>query len=169
VLDFRATAGLDLLPSLLRRANGRIDPEIARSGFEMRAAVGPDMARLAAERRDEPQVAELYALCEDMAQHVGRGNAELAALANLSMRFWATIAQASQNLAYQLAFNTLREAVGSLPGLAGAQEDELRDLRGYRALADAIRRRDGAAAQRTARTHIAIGLAGIASLTRRRS
>ena len=164
VLDFRATAGLDLLPSLLRRANGRIDPEIARSGFEMRAAIGPDMARLAAERRSEPQVAKLYATAEDLAAMT-----DLAQLADLSMTFWAVLAAASKNLAYQLAFNTLREAVSSLPGLAAAQEDELHDHKGYRAIADAVRRRDSAAAGKLARAHIAIGLGGIAGLMRRRS
>lgn len=164
VLDFRTTAGLDLLPALLRRGSGRIDPEIARSGFEMRAAIAPDIARLAAERRDDELVAELTATIDAMAE-----TAELATLAELSMRFWALLAAGSQNLAYQLAFNTLREAVRELPGLAVAQEDELRDLRGYRQIADAVRRRDGAAASRAARAHIAIGLAGITALMRRRT
>ena len=164
VLDFRTTAGLDLLPSLLRRANGRIDSEIARSGFEMRAAIGPDLARLAAERRDDEIVGELTTVVEEMAD-----TTDLAALAELSMRFWAALAVGSQNLAYQLAFNTLREAVRNLPGLAAAQEAELRDLRGYRQLADAVRRRDAATAMRAARAHIAIGLAGITALTRRRA
>jgi DNA-binding FadR family transcriptional regulator len=164
VLDWRTTAGLDLLPALLRRANGRLDPEIARSGFEMRAAIGPDLARLAAVHRDEHIVAELTATVDAMADAT-----DLAALAALSMRFWAALAVGSKNLAYQLAFNTLREAVRELPGLAAAQEEELRDLRGYRQIADAVRRGDGTAASRAARAHIAIGLVGIGALTRRRS
>lgn len=94
---------------------------------------------------------------------------ELARLAELSMQFWAALATGSGNLAYQLAFNTLREAVRHLPGLAAARADELRDVRGYRQIADAVRRRDGAAAARAARAHIAIGLAGILSLARNKS
>jgi DNA-binding FadR family transcriptional regulator len=162
VLDFRATAGLDLLPSLLRRASGRIDPEIVRSGFEMRSVIAPDMARLAAERRDDVVVGALETILETMAEAT-----ELDMLAGLSMRFWAALATGSGNLAYQLAFNTLREAVASLPGLAVAQADELRDLRGYRQIAEAVRRKDAKAAQRAALAHIAVGRAGIAALTRK--
>ena len=164
VLDFRTTAGLDLLPALLGRAGRRIDPEVARSGFEMRAAIAPDIARLAAERRPDGIVAELAELVEAMGE-----TDDLARLAELSMQFWAALATGSGNLAYQLAFNTLREAVRHLPGLAAAQADELRDVRGYRQIADAVRRRDGAAAARAARAHIAIGLAGILSLARNKS
>ncbi|MBA3503650.1 MAG: FadR family transcriptional regulator [Deltaproteobacteria bacterium] len=164
VLDFRVTAGLDLLPSLLRRANGRISAEVARSGFEMRAALGPDMARLTAERRDDRVVAELERLLEEMAAADG----ELGALQQLSLAFWTVVSTSSGNIAYQLAFNTLRESIKDLPGLAHAQAAELRDLRGYRAMADAIRKHDSAAAMRAARTHIGIGLEGIAQMHRKR-
>src|SRR5687768_4817517 len=34
VLDFRQVAGLDLLPRLFRRADGAIQPEVARAGLE---------------------------------------------------------------------------------------------------------------------------------------
>ena len=162
VLDFRASAGLDLLPWMLRRPSGRISAEVARSGFEMRAVIGPDMARLAAERRDDAVLAALDAALTAMAT-----TDQLAVLQQQSLAFWAAIATGSQNVAYQLAFNTLRAAIQDLPGLANAQEAELRDLRGYRAIADAVRRRDGAAARRAARAHIALGLAGIAQLHRR--
>ncbi len=163
VLDFRTTAGLDLLPALLHRSGGRLDAEVARSGLEMRAAIAPDIARLAAQHREDAVVIELAATVEAM----GAAGDELASLAELSMRFWAGLAVGSNNLAYQLSFNTLREAVRHLPGLAAAQGAELRDLRGYRRIADAVRRRDPAAAARHARAHIAIGLTGIVTLTRK--
>ena len=161
VLDFRATAGLDLLPWMLRRPSGRISAEVARSGFEMRAVIGPDMARLAAERRDDEVMAALDAALAGMAF------AELAVLQQQSLAFWSAVATGSNNIAYQLAFNTLRASIADLPGLAAAQADELRDVRGYRAIAEAIRKRDGAAAMRAARAHIALGLEGIAALHRK--
>ena len=165
VLDFRATAGLDLLPSIMRRANGRIAAEVARSGFEMRVAIGPDMARLAAERRGNGVLVMLDAAIEAMAA----AGDELAVLQQQSLVFWGAIATGSENIAYQLAFNTLRESIRDIPGLAAAQAAELRDLRGYRAIAEAVRKRDGAAAMRAARAHIGIGLDGIAQLHRRKS
>ena len=162
VNDFRATAGLDLLPWLLRRPSGRITTEVARSGFEMRAVIAPDMARLCAERGYEAVIMALDAALAAMA-----ATNSLAVLQQQSLVFWAAIATGSQNIAYQLAFNTLRASIADLPGLATAQQDELRDLRGYRAIAEAVRKRDGAAAMRAARAHIAIGLEGIAQLHRR--
>ena len=163
VLDFRTTAGLDLLPSMLRRASGRISPDVARSGFEMRAVIAPDMARLAAERRTDDVVAKLDTTVAAM----GPASGELAELQQLSLQFWGAVAVGSANIAYQLAFNTLRESIKDVPGLAAAQADELRDARGYRAIGDAIRKRDAGAAMRAARAHIAIGLDGIAQLHRK--
>ena len=163
ILDFRATAGLDLLPSLLRR-NGRISAEVARSGFEMRVALGPDMARLAAERRDEHALDELDRILAEMTAAAD----ELGTLQQLSLAFWTVVSTSSGNIAYQLAFNTLRESIKDLPGLAQAQAAELRDLRGYRAIAEAMRKRDGAAAMRAARAHIGIGKGEIAQLHRKR-
>jgi GntR family transcriptional repressor for pyruvate dehydrogenase complex len=161
VLDFRVTAGLDLLPWMLRRPGGRISADVARSGFEMRAVIGPDMARLAAERRDDAVVVALDAAVTTMTT-----TDDLAVLQRQSLAFWSAISTGSGNIAYQLAFNTLRESIKDLPGLAAAQANELRDLRGYQAIAIAVQKRDGAAAMRAARNHIAIGLEGIAQLHR---
>ena len=47
--DFRTHAGLEILPRLIVR-DGGIDPAVVRSILEMRACLGPDAARLAADR-----------------------------------------------------------------------------------------------------------------------
>src|SRR3954468_919322 len=52
VRDFRRYGGLDLLPLLLVRG-GVLDPAIARSILEARLVVGPGVAALAAQRRDD--------------------------------------------------------------------------------------------------------------------
>jgi DNA-binding FadR family transcriptional regulator len=93
---------------------------------------------------------------------------ELAELAELSLRFWGALAAASENLAYQLAFNSLRQVAYELPGMAAAQARELRNLRGYRAIAEAVRRRDSTSAERAAREHIGLGLTGLSTLTAHR-
>ncbi|MBZ0234593.1 MAG: FCD domain-containing protein, partial [Deltaproteobacteria bacterium] len=72
------------------------------------------------------------------------------------------------NLAYQLAFNTLRDAfLGMREAVAAAQQAELRDLAGYRAIARAIDAGDGDAAARAARAHIALGVANLSQLSRK--
>jgi DNA-binding FadR family transcriptional regulator len=162
VLDFRATAGLDVLPHLVR--SRRLDAEVARSGFEMRAAIAPDVARLAAERRDEAALAALDGTLAAMA-----ATSDVEVLQNLSLQFWLALTSASGNLAYQLALNTLRDAMLAMPGLASARANELRDLRGYRAIAEAVRKKDGAAAARAARAHLALGTPGITALRKKSS
>src|SRR5262245_40689983 len=47
---FRQSAGLDMLTTLLVAADGDFDTRVVRSILEMRSALGPDVARLAAER-----------------------------------------------------------------------------------------------------------------------
>lgn len=162
VRDFRTTAGLDLLPRLLRRTDGRPNLAVVRSGLEMRAALAPDIARLAAAHIADPISAALDATVADMA----RPGVELATLQGLSLRFWAILVAASGNLAYQLAFNSLRDAVHALGEvMANAQEDELRDLHGYRQIATAVRRGDHEAAHRAAREHIELGMRGLLGMT----
>jgi DNA-binding FadR family transcriptional regulator len=162
VLDFRTTAGLDLLPRLLRHSTGHPDLAVVRSGLEMRAALAPDIARLAASHVSEPISAALDAVVSEMA----KPEIELAALQALSLKFWGILVAASGNLAYQLAFNSLRDAVGALGEvMANAQENELRDLDGYRRIARAVRRGDHEAAAEEAREHIAIGLRGLLGMT----
>ena len=161
VLDFRTSAGLDLLPRIVRsRVSPRLLLELARSGFEMRAVLAPDVARLAAERGGPAVADDLAAPLADMA-----ASDDLAALQDASLRFWGALALGSGNLAYQLAFNTLREAIEGLRGVADAQATELRDRKGYRAIADAVRKEDGGAAARAARAHIELGMGGLAAFT----
>lgn len=164
ILDYESSAGLDLLPHVLRRPSSHHPAHLIRSGFEMRAAIAPDMARLCAQRSTPDVLRELRLVVEEME----RANNDIAKLQPLSLRFWSAIALGSQNLAYQLAFNTLRETVRDLPGLAEAQAIELRDLKGYRAIAEAVRRTDEAAAARAARAHIELGLDSLLRLSKRR-
>ena len=51
VLDYRASAGLDLLADLIVTPAGSFDTAVVRGIIEMRSALAPDIARRAAERR----------------------------------------------------------------------------------------------------------------------
>lgn len=145
VLDYQATAGLDLLSELLFR-EGHLDAAVARGVIEMRACLGPEIARRCAERGGELA-----------AERVERIVAELAATADLSERqalsleFWSALVEGSRNLAYRLAYNSLRASYDTFRvALVEVLGDELRDLDAFRAIAAAVRAGDGPAAAASA-------------------
>ncbi len=135
VLDYRRSAGLDLLGALMVRADGGVDVTVARSVMEMRRALAPDVARLCALRRDSRTVARLHGVVDAM-----DGAAEdLAQLQSLSLEFWDVLVHASGNVAYQLAFNTLRDTYEQIRGaLVIVMGDEVSDIEGHRAIAQAV-------------------------------
>jgi len=144
VCDYRRRAGLDLLPGLLRTASGRFDPAVVRSVMEMRSALAPDVAALAARRRDPDQLARLRAhaaaLGEAPPDAVGSGSA-------LSC-FWDELVDASGNVAYRLAYNALL-AVADLGGeslgrLLAAEREPFSD---YASLVAAVGERDSEGAR----------------------
>jgi DNA-binding FadR family transcriptional regulator len=149
VLDWRSHAGLELLGELASAGDlGAV--LLLRSVVEMRLAVGIDAARLAATRVTADAAAELVA-------HVDRlsGLAALPDPATLSAEYdalWRMIVRASDNLAYQLADNTLVEALHRYPELSiQLSEPEIADLDAQRALVSAIAAHDEAAAATAAR------------------
>lgn len=148
VLDFRRTGGLDLLSRLMLRG-GELDLDVARSVMEMRAALAPDIARLCARRAsDTPELLEhLDALVREMEA----ARDDLPRLQELSLRFWDELVRGSHNIAYELAFNTLRDTYDRLrEALVHVMEDEIRDLAAYRSIAKAVARRDDVAAKHVA-------------------
>ena len=149
VLDYRASAGLELLPDLLVDEAGGFDPVVVRSVVEMRSALAPDIARLAALRGGRDVAADaLDAIVARMDAVAG----DLPALQALAMRFWSALVDATENVAYRLAYNSLRDTYEKcMDLLTGVLADELGDRNGYGAIATAVRRGDGAAAERLAR------------------
>jgi GntR family transcriptional repressor for pyruvate dehydrogenase complex len=155
VRDFRTSAGLDLLPQLAVDARGRPRLDVLRAAVEMRVAVAPDVARLAAQRSTAAVDAELAAIVTEMDR-----TPALSQRQELSMSFWAVVVRGADNLAYQLAFNSLGKAYDPVrEKIAAAMKAELEDVEGYRAIARAIAARDPVAAEAAARAHITIGLA----------
>jgi GntR family transcriptional regulator, transcriptional repressor for pyruvate dehydrogenase complex len=144
VLDFRESAGLDLLALVAEHAEARegLAPLLA-GVLEMRAGIGADLGRLCAQRADDDVRAELPEIAENLAR-VGKGGE----LLELDQRFWQRVLDGAANLAYQLAFNNLIRAVHarielSLPWLEG--ELARGDYR--RPIAAAIAARDAEAAE----------------------
>jgi GntR family transcriptional regulator, transcriptional repressor for pyruvate dehydrogenase complex len=152
ILDYKRTAGLDLLPALLE-SRTRKDLEVVQSGLEMRAVLAPDIARLAAKRAWPGDLHELEKVVSEM-----RATRDLAELQQLSLRFWAALVHGSGNIAYQLAFNSLRAGMAKMAEkMRYAQHEELRDTDGYAAILRAVKAKDARAAEKAARDHIALG------------
>jgi GntR family transcriptional repressor for pyruvate dehydrogenase complex len=164
VRDFRRDAGLDLLASLLVHPDGTVDVAVARSVMELRACIGPDAARLCALRAVPDLLHQLGQVLDAMAAVPD----DLDARGALDWRFWELVVDGSDNIAYRLAFNSLRDA--SFPeGIRAIHAVELSDLADHRTLVRAIEQGDDAAAERTARRIVVKGAATVAeALTRSR-
>jgi GntR family transcriptional repressor for pyruvate dehydrogenase complex len=113
VRDFRRFAGLDLLPALLVRG-GSVDVGVVRSVLEARLVIGPGVAALAAERRDEAlpvrltETAEAYAGSDDAVERQRH-----------ALAYWDLVVDAADSITFRLLFNSLRAAYEpSLPVLA---------------------------------------------------
>jgi GntR family transcriptional repressor for pyruvate dehydrogenase complex len=158
VLDYRATGGLDLLADLILPAGGAIDAGVVRGIIEMRSALAPDIARRAAERRSDAHLERLDATVTQMRD----AGDDLAALQELAVAFWSELVDASDNLAYRLAYNSLRATYDQCRALfTQVLADEIGDVAGYAAIAAAVRTGNGEGAARRARTLIERGERGV--------
>jgi GntR family transcriptional regulator, transcriptional repressor for pyruvate dehydrogenase complex len=154
VRNYLATGGLDLLSELLFEPNGQVRTVVARSVIEMRSALAPDLSRLAALRADAIQKRRINQVVVEMSKSQG----ELAVLQTLATDFWQAVVEASGNVAYRLAYNTMNktyEKIGVL--LVQVLADELCDLAAYQAIAKAIERGDTAKAEKRASELVAKG------------
>lgn len=161
VRDFRHSGGLDLLTHLLVRDDGSLDVAVIRSVMEMRAAIGPDAARLCARRAVPATVAEIEAAVTDLEEAVG-GGAASAVLGPVDLRFWDLVVDGSDNLAYRFSLNALRAAYRPAEAVVfEVLADELRDVGGHRAVAAAIASGAEAAAHDAARRLLANGTSAV--------
>ncbi len=135
VLDYRSSAGLDLLGPMLLASDGRMVVTVARSLLEMRAAILPPIARLSASRGGRDIGTELSGIVGQMKAHKG----DLERLRHLSFEFWQTTVRGSENVAFQFTFNRLRPPLTTLmKEIVNAFAGELKAVRDYQALATAV-------------------------------
>ena len=162
VLDFRQTGGLDLLTRLLVDADGGPDRAVARSIMEMRQALAPDIARLCAARRSEALVAQLEDIVAEMRDAAQPEREDLDRLQVLSLELWELMVTGADNIAYRLAFNTLRHTYELIrDAMVIALAAELRAVDECAALVRAIADRDEPRARATAETIVARGTEGV--------
>lgn len=161
VLDFRQTAGTDLLASLLVGGQGRVDTQVARSVMEMRSALAADVARLCAKRAGGDVQESLQEVIEQMQAQKD----DLACLQQLALRFWTILVDGSENVAYRLAMNSLVATYRKIQHvLLGVLAEELSDLNAYRAVARAIAEHDEEDAEFYARDLVRMGERRISEL-----
>jgi DNA-binding FadR family transcriptional regulator len=161
VLDFRQTAGLDLMATLLLRSDGALDTDAARSIMEMRSALGPDIARLAALRGAPAAHQALSEITDRMAAATG----DRVALQKLALAYWDVLADACGNLAYRLAYNTLRDSYQTFGALlTEVLAVEHADTPAYRRLTAAIVGREALETETLARDLVRRGEKAIATL-----
>ncbi len=135
VLDFRRTAGLEVLATMVVRGDGQIDTQIVRSILELRTELAPIVGRLAARRAARKHVDAL----RDVVVRMREAKGDSAVLVRLALDFWAHVVEATDNIALQLAFNSLAVSYGSvLEHVHHMMSDEVRATADYDALVDAI-------------------------------
>jgi GntR family transcriptional repressor for pyruvate dehydrogenase complex len=155
VLDYRRNAGLDLLPQLLVRPDGDIDLDVVRSVMEMRSAIGPDAARLCALRANRAGTLRLRAILAAMEAAPDR----LPTLQQLGLDLWDELVEGSGNIAYRLAFNSMRRVYDPVrEAMAEVLADELTDLPRVRALVEAVTQHRDQAAHDAAKALIGRGM-----------
>jgi GntR family transcriptional repressor for pyruvate dehydrogenase complex len=164
VLDFRRSAGLDLLAVMAEHAQGgREFAEYWRSVLEMRAATGADVVRLCTLNAGSEVRRDLVAIATEMDEA-----SDSQRLFALEVRFWERILDGADNIAYRLAFNSLLKGV-LVMGQAGLEWsiEEIRQSSRV-SLATAIASGDAAKAEADTRKMLrqtAEGFAARAGLT----
>lgn len=158
VLDFRRNGGLDLLPRLLVGSDG-FEPKVVRSMMEMRACIGPDVARLAAQRATPDVVRALEGVVEEMGAQT-----EPSDIARLDVEFWDLLVDGAENIAYRLAYNGLRSVYEPVLELVfPVLEEELWDFDARAEIVAAIRDHNPDAAREMTQRLLAKGTAAMSA------
>ncbi|MFT4049654.1 MAG: GntR family transcriptional regulator [Solirubrobacterales bacterium] len=151
VLDFEHTAGLDALALLAEyAAEDLAGARLWRAGFEMRAAIGTDLARLCALRASDATKRELMSIAHQL-----KAAPLDAGIVALDLRFWECMLAGADNIAYRLAYNSLIRSASAAPELQlgwTIKELETSDFR--IPIAQAIADGDSAAAEAATRTSL---------------
>lgn len=142
VLEWSRTGGLELLVDLPKAG----DPGAVRAGYELRACLAQEIAARAAERAGDGDHRRIIAQAQALED--ARTDAErLAAYRDL----WDAAVDATGNIAYRLAYNSLLGAEDTLPEVALALlKTELHDADHQGALVTALLDGDAAGARAAA-------------------
>ncbi|NNH72637.1 FadR family transcriptional regulator [Nocardia uniformis] len=133
VRDFRRFGGLDMLPRLIFR-RGELDYSVLRSILEARAAMGRDVAGLAAERAGADIAPALRATVDELVAHP-----DPIAQQRIALAFWDHLVDAADSIVYRLLYNNLRAVYEpAIEALAGLMAAEVAQADRYRAITEAV-------------------------------
>ncbi|TJY61042.1 FadR family transcriptional regulator [Sinimarinibacterium sp. CAU 1509] len=150
VLDYRMEAGADLLPSLLFDRQGKIQVDVARGIVRMRQVLSPEIAGDAAVHGRDITADRLDAIVDGMVAAIAP-----AELQRLAFEFWDVLVDGSGNIAYRLAFNSLRKTYEPIWDLLTQMLGrDLRKLDTFRQLAALVRQGAREEAMHCAREYI---------------
>lgn len=162
VRDFRRFGGLDMLPRLIFR-RGELDHSVLRSILEARAAMGREVAGLAAERSGAAVAPALRATVDELVAHQDPVAQQRAALA-----FWDHLVDAADSIVYRLLYNNLRAVYEpAIEALAGLMAAEVARADRYRAITDAVAAGDGPTARTAATDLLSLATTEFATFIRR--
>jgi len=119
VNDYRKEGSLAMLTSLVQYHNGRLEPNLLQGMLEMRQLFEVETARLAALRRSEDHLRELFRLLKE------EGEADVndvERITGLDFRFHHLIAMTSGNMIYPLLLNSFKQVYTNLAGLFFSEE-----------------------------------------------
>jgi len=150
VLDFLHSARVDLLSRLMVNPSGKVDPKVARSVRELRSIMTPDLVRLAAARRTDDDVVAL----KNVLAALRATRDQPPTFQERVESFWAILALASQNVAYRLLNNTMRDIhLETSQHLRSMLGPEFWNVKRYQEMADAVVAQDTKRAHEVARLH----------------
>ncbi|MFD6271967.1 FadR/GntR family transcriptional regulator [Nocardia asteroides] len=139
VLDYRRSAGLEVLPRLLLRGD-TIDPAVARSILEARLHNGPKIAELAAARvrQSSAEVDDILRLLRESVDSLVAESDPLTQQ-RIALEFWDHVLDLADSIAFRLMYSMLRAAYEpALAALAPIMSAEVGNGDAYRDLAAAI-------------------------------
>jgi len=161
ILDFKETAGLNVLATLILRPNGSINTTVVRSVLEMRTSVAVDVARCCANRSPSSTISAL----EEILALMEAADGDLRELQRLVMRFWGQIVSGTGNIAYQLAYNSLDATYRAIEvQLTFALAEELSCFDEYNRLHSCISRGDAEGAAQTAARIVGLGQVALSAI-----
>ena len=153
VQNFMETAGIELVRHLVPLGDS-VDPHLTRDIFEFRRFVGREVARLAAARATDDEIANLRSITRRAAE-VDLPSTQVF---EYDFEFYLAMTAASKNRVMVLLLNTVRDAVSSyLPLLAHLTVSTDAVLSHHRALLAAIENRDQDEALRVADDYLGRG------------
>ncbi|MCX5045851.1 GntR family transcriptional regulator [Aldersonia sp. NBC_00410] len=138
VLDWRTSAGLDVLVDIARIAP--VHPvQILRDMVRMRRSIGADAARLCAETGTDAAIERIG----ELARSYPPPDSDPVVLVVANLRFWTAVVDGSANIAYRLGLNTLVAAIDAIgPETIAGLLDEYADGDALVVLAGHLAHRD---------------------------